>query len=136
MNLLGFAAFLIIVLMPALFLMDQERQLPLRELSGVIVQTQKPKEELLMVAFRKPSVVFYTHKRVNFTESPKEALEHIQNRAIQQTKAPSLLVLAEKKKFFEMDLQPDTYENLATKGGYHLIRITFKKIKNEKLNIS
>jgi 4-amino-4-deoxy-L-arabinose transferase-like glycosyltransferase len=136
MNLLGFAAFLIIVLMPALFLMDQERQLPLRELSGVIVQTQKPKEELLMVAFRKPSVVFYTHKRVNFTESPKEALEHIQNRANQQTKPPSLLVLAEKKKFFEMDLQPDVYENLATQGGYHLIRITFNKIKNEKLNIS
>ena len=135
-NVVGFAAFLIIVLMPALFLMDQERQLPLRELSGVIVQAQKPNEELLMVAFKKPTVVFYTHKHINFTESPKDALEHIQNRATKQIKPPSLLVLAEKKKFFEMDLQPDAYENLATKGGYHLIRISFKKIKNEKLNIS
>jgi hypothetical protein len=44
--------------------------------------------------------------------------------------------LAEQKKLLQMDLQPDDYKNLSTKGAYNLIRVPFLKKKNEKMDIS
>ncbi|MBW4562035.1 MAG: glycosyltransferase family 39 protein [Mojavia pulchra JT2-VF2] len=130
-NLLGFVAFLTVVLMPAMFLMDQQRQLPLRELSAIATQVQKSNEEFVMVGFKKPSVVFYSHSRVNYLNSPQEAKDYIKNQSTTQAKSPSLLFLAEQDKFLEMGLQPDTYKHLATKGAYDLIRVPVKKIKDE-----
>lgn len=135
-NLAVFMAFLIIVLMPALFLMDQERQLPLRELSTEVVQIQEPNEELLMVGFTKPSVVFYTQRQINFLKLTQEALDYIEQRRAQQAEYPSLLVLAEPKTLVKMDLSPDIYQNIATRGNYQLIRVSFRKMKKEKLKIS
>ncbi|MEH1943168.1 MAG: glycosyltransferase family 39 protein [Nostoc sp.] len=135
-NLLGFVAFLIFVLSPASFFIDQERQLPLRELSAVILETKQPEEELIMLGFKKPSVVFYSHIHVNYLRFPKEAIEHIKNQAAKGLKPASVLLLAEQKKFLQMDLQPDDYKNLSTKGAYNLVRVPFKKKKNEKIDIS
>ncbi|MBE9005249.1 glycosyltransferase family 39 protein [Fortiea sp. LEGE XX443] len=135
-NLLGFTAFLIVVLMPAMFLMDQERQLPLKELAAVVAQVKQPNEELLMVGFKKPSVVFYSHKQVNFIKLTTDALVYIQNQTNIPVKPSSLLVLAEHRNLVKMDLPPDNYVNLASKGAYQLIRISFKKMKNQKPNIS
>jgi 4-amino-4-deoxy-L-arabinose transferase-like glycosyltransferase len=131
-NLLGFVAFLIIVLMPALLLMDQERQLPLRELSAAVVQFQQPQEEIVMVGFKKPSIVFYSHKQIKFIKLTKDGIDYIQNLANEQNHSSSILLLTEKRNFFNMDLQPDNYDNLAMKGAYQLTRINFKKMKNEK----
>ncbi|WP_066425291.1 glycosyltransferase family 39 protein [Anabaena sp. 4-3] len=131
-NLLGFVAFLIIVLMPALLLMDQERQLPLRQLSADVVQFQQPNEEILMVGFKKPSIVFYSHKQVTFIKLTKDGLQYIQNLANQPNNPDSILLLTENRNFFKMDLSPDNYENLAMKGAYQLNRINFKKMKQEK----
>ncbi|MEH1928527.1 ArnT family glycosyltransferase [Nostoc sp.] len=135
-NLLGFAAFLIFVLSPASFFIDQERQLPLRELSAVILEAKQPDEELIMLGFKKPSVVFYSHIHVNYLGFPQEAVEHIKKQAAKGLKPRSLLLLAEQKKFLQMDLQPDDYKNLSTKGAYNLVRVPFKKKKNEKIDIS
>lgn len=135
-NLLGFAAFLIVVLMPALFLMDQERQLPLREISAVVANVKQPNEEILMVGFKKPSVVFYSHQKVTFIKLTKDAVKYIQNQTSSSPKFPSLLVLAEHRNLVRMDLPPDDYENLASKGAYQLIRLSFKKMKQPKVNIS
>lgn len=136
MNVLGFAAFLIVVLTPALFLMDRERQLPLRELSTLAFQAKQPNEELVMMGFKKPSVAFYSQTHVNYLRFPKETLEHIQNQAAKGLQPASLLLLAEQKKFLRMDLQPDAYKNLATKGAYTLVRVPFKSRKTEKLEVS
>ncbi|WP_341527966.1 glycosyltransferase family 39 protein [Nostoc sp. UHCC 0302] len=136
MNVLGFAAFLIVVLTPALFLMDRERQLPLRELSTLAFQAKQPNEELVMMGFKKPSVAFYSQTHVNYLRFPKETLEHIQDQAAKGLQPASLLLLAEQKKFLRMDLQPDAYKNLATKGAYTLVRVPFKPRKTEKLEVS
>ncbi|MGF2035283.1 MAG: glycosyltransferase family 39 protein [Nostoc sp. CmiVER01] len=135
-NLIGFVAFLIFVLTPASFFIDRERQLPLRELSAVILETKQPNEELIMLGFKKPSVVFYSHIHVNYLGSPQEAIEHIKNQAAKGLKPASVLLLAEQKKFLQMDLQPDDYKNLSTKGAYNLVRVPFKKKKSEKMDIS
>ncbi|MBD2533538.1 glycosyltransferase family 39 protein [Nostoc flagelliforme FACHB-838] len=135
-NLIGFVAFLIFVLTPASFFIDRERQLPLRELSAVILEAKEPNEELIMLGFKKPSVVFYSHIHVNYLRFPKEAIEHIQNQAAKGLQPPSLLLLAEQKKFLQMELQPDDYKSLSTKGAYNLVRVPFKKKKSEKIDIS
>ncbi len=135
-NILGFVAFLIFVLTPASFFIDRERQLPLRELSATIQEVQQPNEELVMLGFKKPSVVFYSQTHVNYFRFPQETLEHLQNQAAKGLKPPSLLLLAEQKKLLQMDLQPDDYKNLSTKGAYNLIRIPFLKKKKEKIDIS
>ncbi|MFK0729827.1 MAG: ArnT family glycosyltransferase [Gloeotrichia echinulata HAB0833] len=135
-NLLGFAAFLAISLMPSVYFMDQERQLPLRELSAIAVQVQQPNEEFVMVGFKKPTVVFYTHKLVKYIHAPQEAVDHIHNQTTKQILPTSLLVLAEQDKFVEMGLQPDEYKHIATKGAYYLFRVPIKKIKPVKLDIS
>ncbi|MDF5707365.1 MAG: glycosyltransferase family 39 protein [Nostoc sp. S4] len=134
MNVVGFVAFLIFVLTPTSFFIDRERQLPLRELSAIIQQVKQPNEELVMLGFKKPSVVFYSHINVNYLTFPQQAVEHIQNQAAKALQPPSLLLLAEQKKFLQMDLQPDDYKNLSTKGAYNLIRIPL--VKKKKMEIS
>ncbi|MGH7998242.1 MAG: ArnT family glycosyltransferase [Brasilonema sp.] len=126
-NVLGFAAFLVFVLTPCLFLIDQERQLPLRELSAIAVQAQKPSEKLVMVGFKKPTVVFYTHRNVTYVKMSSAAEEYIQDQAAKKAQPPSVLVLAQPKKFPEMGLNSTDYENLGTSGAYQLIRVPFKK---------
>jgi hypothetical protein len=106
--------------------MDQQRQLPLRELSALIVESKQANEELIMVGFKKPTVTFYSQQNVNYIKFSQQALEYIQKQASQKTKPPSLLILLEEGKFREMNLSPDSYKNLATKGAYRLIRIPLK----------
>jgi len=134
-NLVGFTAFIAISLMPAILIMDQQRQLPLRELSALIVELKQPNEELIMVGFKKPTVTFYTKQNVNYIKFSPAALQYIQNPGFSKTKL-SLLMLIEQEKFQEMDLQPDTYKNLSTKGAYHLIRISLATVNKDKLNLS
>ncbi|MBD2387276.1 ArnT family glycosyltransferase [Cylindrospermum sp. FACHB-282] len=135
-NLLGFVAFLVIVLMPAVFLMDRERQIPLKELSAIASLAKQPHEELVMVGFKKPSVVFYTGSQVNYMKFSRDAVAHIQQQAAQKVQPPSLLILTEQKRLLQMDLPPDDYKSLSTKGAYQLIRVPLKKAKTEKMDIS
>ena len=125
-NVLGFAAFMVFVLTPCLFLIDQERQLPLRQLSAIVVQAQKPSEELVMVGFKKPTVVFYTRRPVKYVKVSSVAAQYIQDKAAKKAQPASVLVLAQPKKFPEMGLKRTDYENLGTSGAYELIRVPFK----------
>lgn len=135
-NLLIFTAFLIIVLMPALFFMDQLRQQPLRDLSALVLEAKELDEEIVMVGFKKPSVAFYTQKPVNYIQLTKDALEHIQNRTSEPAQPPSLLVIAEPKALVKMDLQPGSYNILDTRDNYQLIRVSLRRTKQESFTIS
>ncbi len=126
-NLLAFALSLIFVLTPALFLIDQQRQLPLRELAAIAVKAEKPGEELLMVGFKKPTVVFYSHRHVNYIKMSTTAGDYVRNQAVKQTQSDSILVLAQPKKFPDMGLQPNNYQNLGKSGAYQLIRVPFNR---------
>ncbi|MDJ0676515.1 MAG: glycosyltransferase family 39 protein [Calothrix sp. MO_167.B42] len=124
-NLLTFTAFLLFVLTPALFLMDSQRQLPLRQISQIIVQTQKqqPNEEIVMVGFKKPTVVFYTQRPVTYFKSNQAGGEYVQKQKLQATKPQSLLLIAQPKKFPKMGLQPSDYQILLKQGAYQLVRV-------------
>lgn len=73
-NAVGFLLFVVILLHPAIAIVDQARQLPLRELAKTAVAIQKPKEEILMIGFRKPSLVFYTQQHVTYLVQPQQLL--------------------------------------------------------------
>ncbi|MTJ54779.1 glycosyltransferase family 39 protein [Anabaena sp. UHCC 0253] len=135
-NLVGFIAFIAIALMPAVSIMDQQRQLPLRELSTLIVESKQPNEEVIMVGFKKPTVTFYTQQLINYIPSSPQVLEYIQKQESQPTRPQSLLILVEQEKLREMELPPDNYKSLHSKGAYHLIRFPLKTVQKDKSNIS
>lgn len=119
-NLLAFTAFMVLVLTPAISVSDASRQLPLKQLSQLAVQVEKPGEEIIMVGFKKPSVAFYTQRKINYIKSNAQATDYIQ---MLQAKSDSVLILAEPKRFPEMGLQPTEYEKLSEKQAYSLIRV-------------
>ncbi|WP_353929693.1 glycosyltransferase family 39 protein [Okeanomitos corallinicola TIOX110] len=131
-NVIGFIVFLSFVLMPALFLMDSERQLPLRQLSAIAVAEKQPNEEFVMVGFKKPTVTFYSQKTVNYMKFAQEAVDHINQETAKDNHPPSILMLTEQKKLIEMNLPPDHYKNITTKGAYNLIRIPLQRIKQDQ----
>lgn len=124
-NLLAFVAFFVLALMPAFFLVDQERQLPLRQLSEIVIERRLPNEELMMVGFKKPTVTFYTRNNVIFQPEPGAAQRQIQDLKSQKGKSNSLLIITQPEQLEPMGLLPSNYENIATKGAYQLVRIRF-----------
>lgn len=137
-NLIGFVAFLILVVMPASFLLDEVRQQPLRELSQLAIQVQQPGEELIMIGFQKPSVTFYTQRRVAYFRFDEMAISHIQEitETQPQPNPPSVLILNRSGKLIEAELKPDEYEQLGTAGIYQLLRVSKQAllVNHNKLN--
>lgn len=122
-NLLGFMAFLIFVLTPAYFLVDQARQQPLRELSAIAAKVDQPGEDLIMVGFPKPSVVFYSQRPVTYIKIVEDGAAHIQKWLNNPMSPDSVLVLTQPRRVKKLGLQPPQYQNLDKVGAYQLIRV-------------
>lgn len=140
-NLVGFLAFVIFVLTPAYLLMDTTRQLPLRQLSAIATQVQQPGEELIMIGFKKPSVVFYTKEPVTYLEKPDKAKKCLEAIASPTSRAPSdckaaplvnarksdtrsLLILSQPTNLTKIGLQPNQYQDMGKAGAFQLIRVS------------
>ncbi len=122
-NLVGFLALFALVLMPALTIVDAQRQLPLRQLAEAAAQLQRPAEPLVMVGTPKPSVVFYSRQPCAFLET----IEQLPSYAAQQAKPlPSVLVLGSQKALSPQRLPQ---QDLATVGRYRLLRLDPQKIQ-------
>ncbi|MBD2038687.1 glycosyltransferase family 39 protein [Leptolyngbya sp. FACHB-321] len=119
-NLLGYLAFLILVVHPLVLIADVERQLPLRQLAQVAVQTKQPTEELVMLGFQKPSLVFYTRQHVTYLTQPTEVINYLQTQPGDRTGA---LVVAGEKPLRRSGLQPQQYQEISRAGVYRLVRV-------------
>ncbi|MEG3878571.1 glycosyltransferase family 39 protein [Microcoleus sp. herbarium7] len=120
-NFIGLVAFIIFGLTPAYKLVDINRQLPLRQLAQVAVQQKLPGEELMMIGFWKPSLVYYTESPVIFYRLARGAKNYIEESKNQSS--PSILVLGYPHKFKEFGLQPNQYQLLDSRGAYQLARV-------------
>lgn len=121
-NLIALVAFMIFTVTPAYYLVDQERQLPLRQLAQLAVTQKLPGEELMMIGFPKPSLVFYTQRPVIYHRLIRGAIEHIQG---SQNRPPaSVLILGYPTKLTEIGLQPNQYQSLGIAGAYQLVRVS------------
>jgi 4-amino-4-deoxy-L-arabinose transferase-like glycosyltransferase len=127
-NFIGLVAFIIFGLTPAYNLVDLNRQLPLRELAKVVVQQKQPGEELMMIGFWKPSLVFYTQDSVTYYRLVRGARDYMKES--KNNTSPSILVLGYPHKFVEFGLQPNQYQLLDSRGAYQLARVP----KNAFLN--
>lgn len=123
-NLAGFAAFLIFVVLPVSHVVDIERQLPLRQLAFSAVQVQKPKEELIMLSqgFAKPSLVFYTQQHVTFLLKATDAIPYIQQ-TLNRSNSNSVLLISPTKMLRRSGLTPNQYQEIRSSGIYHLVRV-------------
>jgi 4-amino-4-deoxy-L-arabinose transferase-like glycosyltransferase len=111
-------------IVPVMFALDSQRQLPLRVLAAEVVRVRQPDEELMMVGFAKPSVVFYTQQVVNFSqratpliEGEREALKINPN-----PKPATALLLGDRKKLAETKLD-QVGQPIAAAGSYQLLRV-------------
>jgi 4-amino-4-deoxy-L-arabinose transferase-like glycosyltransferase len=127
-NFIGFVAFIIFGLTPAYNLVDINRQLPLRELAKVVLQQKLPGEELMMIGFWKPSLVFYTQNPVTFYRLPRGAKDYIEES--NNHTSPTILVLGYPHKFVEFGLEPNQYQLLDSRGAYQLARVPRKAFLN------
>ncbi|MFB2834074.1 ArnT family glycosyltransferase [Floridanema evergladense] len=122
-NLLTFVAFLTFVLTPTSFLLDSARQMPLRELSAVIKEVENPGEELFMIGFKKPSVVFYTQQKVDYFEGFNETFNYIRKTATANPNRTSVLILSQSTHVKPELLDTTPHQVLAKTKAYKLIRV-------------
>ncbi len=122
-NLIGFLIFISVVLMPASFFVDTHRQLPLREIAYDINQFQQPEELILMVGFKKPSLVFYSQKPILFFKNKYRYREYWASN--QDTiKSETILVIGREKELRKIaKLKPEEYQQLSQHSVYKLVRI-------------
>ncbi len=118
----GFLAFLLLVIHPALSIADAERQLPLRQLAQTALQVERPGEDLIMVGFKKPSLVFYTGQPVIYLRSPEAIASRLQTLAA-AGKSTALLIAA-RKPLHQTHLSPSRYQELGQFGVYKLLRVS------------
>jgi len=109
----------IFVLQPMVFLMDQARQKPLRELAKYEQTVRRSGEELMMIGMEKPSVAFYTQHQVNFMNELDNTIALLK----QSPKNESILVLSHPDEIEEIMENFQQVTVLAQKGEYKLIRI-------------
>ncbi|MBE9143818.1 ArnT family glycosyltransferase [Planktothrix mougeotii] len=120
-NVLGFLAFMSLVALPVGQLLDTQRHLPLRQLSLRVQQVHQPNEPLITIGVFKPSLVFYTQRRIYFmTYDIKQRLLELfpLNRPID-----TILMITKPKEIAKLGLNSSEYQVLENQGGYQLIRI-------------
>ncbi|WP_448561110.1 ArnT family glycosyltransferase [Trichothermofontia sp.] len=142
-NVVAFVAFILFTLQPTYALVDTYRQLPLRQLATAIVAHRQPDEEVIMMGFKKPSLVFYTRQPITYLRTEGQIRKHLrqqqedrhdsaeghqQERAatpkMTDYPAPSVLILAYPAELQEdLNLSPDTYQALDRAGVYQLVRV-------------
>ncbi|NEN93825.1 MAG: glycosyltransferase, partial [Okeania sp. SIO3H1] len=121
-NFIGLVACLIFTINPMMFLVDQERQLPLRQLAQTIVEVRQPGEEIVMISFEKPSLVFYTQQQVEFFRRATNAREYLE-KVVQKDSSGNVVMIGYPKKFIHVGLQPGQYQYLDSRGAYQLGKV-------------
>ena len=122
-NILGFILFFIGAVTPTYSLLDQHRQEPLRHLAQTVVQQRKLGEELIMIGFKKPSLVFYTQHRVQYHPEPWDTIAYIHTPSVQNSLPQTLLILAHPQELIDLGLKPNQYQIIDQAGAYQLIRV-------------
>jgi len=126
-QLVGWLAFLLFTLLPVATIFDTQRQLPLRQLAQTIVQVQRPNEPVVMIGYRKPSLVFYSQRPITYIAALSDVPERLRKLerklARPQAQAHSLLIIGRPTKFQDAGITEDRYQTIAEAGVYRLARM-------------
>ncbi len=125
-QLAGWLLFLLVTLLPVMSIIDTQRQLPLRQLAQTILQVQQPEEPVVMIGYRKPSLVFYTQRPIIYIAAPSEVSERLtklKRRLARPNQPGSLLLIGRPTKLREAGITPDQYQIIAEAGVHRLARM-------------
>lgn len=122
-NLIGFLMFIGMILIPAVSFVDTHRQLPLREIAQDINQFHMQEEPIIMVGFKKPTLVFYSQKPILFFKKNYRYQEYWDNNLSLIKSETSLIIGREKELRKIAKLQPEDYQELSQYSVYKLVRV-------------
>ena len=126
-NLVGFVAFTSFVLLPTSLFLDYHRQLPLREIAEKVMLVQTYQEPIIMLGFKKPSLVFYTQQPVQFFRRNQSLTEYLIESSA-DINSETLLIISRQKEIRKVaKLKPQDYQQLEHQGLYKLIRVPKSK---------
>lgn len=117
-NLMAFAAFILLSILPALQLADQVRQQPLREIAATAIAEQQADESLYMVGFMKPSLVFYTQESVDYIDRSDDLRQLLLDQ-----RPNSALVVGTADEIADIQWPGEQQESLFTSETYSLVRL-------------
>ncbi len=129
LNFITLISLLIVVIMPLFFLLDGQRQLPLRQIADTINQQRQPQEELVTIGFEKPSLVFYTQNSLEHFQGIVSGSRYLRQLATTKPTPPTVLILTNSRRLERLELQPQEYQLLTEKPNYRLIRITKDRLQ-------
>jgi hypothetical protein len=125
-NLAGFLGVLLLVVPGLAPLMESERQHPLRELAVLAGRTARSGEPLLVIGYKRYSVLFYSGKTARFFDNAESARDKLSpSDATEAPSAPSdtVLLFGEERKLRDFGLPPAQVEPLGSGGTYRLWRV-------------
>ncbi len=135
-NMAGFIAFFMLAVMPVYFIFDSERQLPVRQLAEIIAQVKQPEQQVVMVAFEKPSLVFYSHQPIQFFRRSNHAREYLQELAAKNPNLLPFLVLGYPDKIKGLEIpNPKAYQVIAKRGNYWLVEMPKELFLNQGIGM-
>ena len=125
-NAAGFAALLALLVPTLIPLMDRERQLPIRQLARQAAVQALPGEPLLVVGYKRYSVVYYSGRPVLFVSSPRKARRLL---ADQPGTSQSLLLLGSDPELLDFGIGPGDAELLLRRDAHRLVRLPLQRFK-------
>lgn len=122
----GYGAFVLLILTPALTILDGERQLPVRQMAQDIRQNQHPGEPVVMALdqFEKPSIVFYTQQSLPMLNRSRLVMPYLAR--LRDHPSPTVLMMTTPSMLIEAELPPNRYQSLTRHGPYLLVRVPLR----------
>jgi 4-amino-4-deoxy-L-arabinose transferase-like glycosyltransferase len=124
-NVITTAAFILLFVTPVFGVVDQVRQLPLRQMAEVIRTVARPNEPIAMAtgSFGKPSLLFYSHHNLALMREAEEISPYVRSLAAQLPPPRSLLLVTNPTVLQAAAIGPTQYEVIQQIGIYQLIRL-------------
>jgi hypothetical protein len=104
-------------------LVDAERQRPIRELAALAGRQAASGEPLLVVGYKRYSVVFYSGRNVLFVVDPREAVGRMSQ------KPPTVLIFGNDTELLEFGLGPGDGKLLQRRGAHRLLRLPSERLR-------
>jgi 4-amino-4-deoxy-L-arabinose transferase-like glycosyltransferase len=127
-NAAGFAATLALVIPVLVPLIDRERQLPIRTLARLAAEQAQPGEPLMVVGYKRYSVVFYSGRPVQFVTTPRKASRSL-SQAARSTPPASVLLLGSDAELLEFGIGPGDGTPLGRKDAHRLLRLPVDQLQ-------
>lgn len=122
-NLIGMLLFIGLVILPGVGIADIERQQPLREMAQILRQAAQPTDAVIMVGFKKPSLVFYTQRHVTYFGEPATVIPRLQQAFAASPQESTAWVVAANRPLQRTGLSADQYQSVHQSGVYRLVRV-------------